>query len=888
MVKKQTVKQLELPLIKQLENIDLFDKTNVFQTLPAYLIDNLKHHLRDYQQGALRNLDWTQRQENANYQYNQLLFNMATGSGKTDVMAAIILYMYKEFGYQNFLFIANTDAVVSKTIDNFLNSASTKYLYADPITLDGLHIKFNQVNRFPLDPEIGNIYIRLTTIQTLANELNMPRENGLTYEELAQQKLVILVDEAHHYNATTKRKETKQEQLEHSWENVLDHVRQGNDANRQFEFTATIDLENPAVYEKYRNKIIYRYDLSNFINEGYAKKVYRLQANSNDEYKMLNAVLLSQYRKRHAQQLGIPDFKPIILFKSNQIKVSKDAQVKFENLIRNLNVEDLITFINKEATTTQSTALKVVYEYWQKQDMATTVVELQRDFSAMNIINANDGSKGILADESNFHKLNTLEDSNNPFRVIFAVAKLSEGWDVLNLYDIVRIYETESTSVKQTDSEAQLIGRGARYNPFIYHNERSYRRRFDNKGIKDQLLERLYYHTINEPKYLDNLRKSLDKLNLPVQDDEDFDIYQANVKDSFKRSNAYQNGNVYYNEVEDIPVSEYNSITKYGVDINRVNVINMVATTMEASYHSKLDVNAINTERKLVANFKDKKDLPFIKKAMSRSNFYRFNILHQYVPLVKSMHEFITSDQWLGNARLQAEVASGHGKLTPEQRVEAISKYLTSVQTKLVNNYHKQRGTNKFKAVPINEAVHSYQKKIARAFNKDKVVNELIKCYPMDKKDWYVYDNAIVDRLEKSMIDYIGAFVEQFNFEYKHVYLIRLDEQNSLIKLHAFKKDEVYHYQGYMPDFILYLENADYVYQIYIEPKGDQLLVKDQWKQDLLESISPDNIEIIGNDNHVKLYGVKFYVDGDQQQIIKEMKKKGIVHFDSSEKITLL
>ena len=51
------------------------------------------------------------------------------------------------------------------------------------------------------------------------------------------------------------------------------------------------------------------------------------------------------------------------------------------------------------------------------------------------------------------------------------VQKLNEGWDVLNLFDIVRCYETRDSRFnrpgKTTISEAQLIGRGARYFPFI-------------------------------------------------------------------------------------------------------------------------------------------------------------------------------------------------------------------------------------------------------------------------------------------------------------------------------------------------------------------------------------------------------------------------------------
>lgn len=80
------------------------------------------------------------------------------------------------------------------------------------------------------------------------------------------------------------------------------------------------------------------------------------------------------------------------------------------------------------------------------------------------------------------------------------------------------------------------------------------------------------------------------------------------------------------------------------------------------------------------------------------------------------------------------------------------------------------------------------------------------------------------------------------------------------LKLHDFG-EEVYRYEGYMPDFVLYLDNEDYIYQIYMEPKGEQLLTKDSWKEELLERINPDNVVILGETNNVKLFGVKFYVE---------------------------
>ena len=60
---------------------------------------------------------------------------------------------------------------------------------------------------------------------------------------------------------------------------------------------------------------------------------------------------------------------------------------------------------------------------------------------------------------------------------------LNEGWDVLNLFDIVRLYSTRDSATKigkTTLSEAQLIGRGARYYPFEIENyNNKYQRKFD-------------------------------------------------------------------------------------------------------------------------------------------------------------------------------------------------------------------------------------------------------------------------------------------------------------------------------------------------------------------------------------------------------------------------
>lgn len=859
---KKKARELVLPIVHEIKDYtsDFLknDEPRHSFVYPDYIKHNLKHQLRDYQKQSLYNLNYTQKDDHVASRFNQLLFHMATGSGKTDVMAADILYFYHEFGYQNFLFVVNTNAVIAKTRENMLNVQSPKYLFSQPLSIDGETIELREVTRFPTNIEPGVIYLRLTTIQTLANELNTPRENGLTYGDLEKQKLIILADEAHHFSAGTK---SKADQKNKAWEYVLDRIRQANKANRQLEFTATIDLNNEFIYEKYRDKIIFQYDLKEFQNAGYSKKIARLQANADDNEKMLNAVLLSQYRKRMAIQAGVKDFKPVILFKSNKIAVSKAARDQFLTMMDRLTAEDLAQFIAKQLQTTQSSTLRQAYTYYQTVDMGSLVRELQRDFQPLNTINVNDtSSNGILGDLNDLRNLNTLEEPSNPFRAIFAVAKLSEGWDVLNLYDIVRIGEQPITST-QTNSEAQLIGRGARYNPFVYEDATSFTRRFDHSTPELQILESLHYHTINDKKYIDNLTKSFEAMQLQVEDDKDFDILTTTVKKSFKKSDVYQYGKLYYNDVEDVPESEYNGLAKYGVPVAELPTVNIETATLEATAFDTQNVAGMN-ETRLV-----KIDEALVKKSMARNPFFRFNTMKKYMPKLNSISEFMYDAQWLGQLKeIQATVSTGADTvLSRETQLLVVEKYLAYIQRMLIMNYKRQRGTNKFIGLPIKEVVQDYQKRVPVNYS-NAGVHELIQTYDYKKAPWFVYNEAIVDKLERSLIELIQGYVEELQNKYKDVYLIRSDERNTKLKLHEFA-DNVSHYAGFLPDFVLYLANESYIYQIYIEPKGTQLLDQDQWKEDLLTSISPESVDIIGENGQVKLYGVKFYVAGDARQV---------------------
>ena len=73
---------------------------------------------------------------------------------------------------------------------------------------------------------------------------------------------------------------------------------------------------------------------------------------------------------------------------------------------------------------------------------------------------------------------------------------------------------------RTTISEAQLIGRGARYFPFVLtengdgsyqpENDEKFRRKFDNDLNHElRVLEELHYHSVNDSRYISEIRTAL-------------------------------------------------------------------------------------------------------------------------------------------------------------------------------------------------------------------------------------------------------------------------------------------------------------------------------------------------------------------------------------------
>ena len=144
--------------------------------------------------------------------------------------------------------------------------------------------------------------------------------------------MVLIADEAHHINVKTK----SEIEMFESWENTVERIFTQNDENLLLEFTATHDYATPAMVDKYRNKVIIRYDLLQFRNDRFSKDVVIVQSDFDQQERILQALLLNQYKQEVAAKYRI-NLKPVILFKAQRtIAQSQENKANFHKIIDDL------------------------------------------------------------------------------------------------------------------------------------------------------------------------------------------------------------------------------------------------------------------------------------------------------------------------------------------------------------------------------------------------------------------------------------------------------------------------------------------------------------------------------------------------------------------------
>ncbi|WP_001154212.1 DEAD/DEAH box helicase family protein [Helicobacter pylori] len=793
--------------------------------LPTHITSHLKKELRDYQKKAIYN--YLERRQSHPTQ-KHFMFEMATGSGKTLVMAGLILECCKQ-GYQNFIFFVNSTSILEKTKLNFTDSTSSKYLFSENININDENTEIKSINN--LNESHNNaINIYFSTIQGLFSLFTKAKENAITLEDLKDQKLVFLADEAHHLNTETKKKLNDSEASEkRNWESVVKLALEQNKDNLLLEFSATIPNEK-SVKEKYENLKVVIYTLKQFSEDKFCKNIYSLSYENKElETRFLGACVSSLYKELLAQHHNIENFKPCILFKSERIEDSKANQERFNAFLENLSPLDLENFFHYS----RNAFFKDAKNFFDERNYTPNLVAfLQTKFKKSTQINTNNEKeleKGMLL-------LNSLEDRDNPKRVIFSVDKLNEGWDVLNLFDIVRL--KNKASQKDTTKDAQLIGRGARYYPFSYNDFKPsriefYQRKFDFSNPLSAL-ERLDYHAVYDSEFIAKLKEELrelglgfiekEKTTIPLTPTKRFKCYYAsNTKD--KKKNLF---NKDYTDSVKVKLQSLH-VPLFAFDVREKKVDFKEENKGDTTYYIPHTLDKIPINYFLKALNLKNLDFKTLKKAFKKHAFNnKVGFIEQYISHLKT--NFHKNQKFDDN--------------------KTLLKLAVYIIENLKDTLLKEQDKYEVSALELKEFETHNKSLSASEWEKDIPFYEWLLFKDMRKLD---------SDLERKFLVFINDNKEVLDKKFKEWCVLRNDHFAEL-KVFCNIENSPYYAQGFEPDFILFAQthSDEFLgFTCYMEAKGEHLEHSNAWKKEFLETL--ENATLKSHNKKLNLKGLPFF-----------------------------
>lgn len=820
--------------------IEVFDFIN--EKIGNPLHKNIK--LRNYQKEAL-GLFFYHYEKDKKQMPIHLLFNLATGSGKTVLMAYAIYYLHKN-GYSNFVFLVNSTSILTKTIDNFVNLSSEKYLFKE-----NLDLEIRETDSF-FEKFFNNIInIKFTTIQGLSSEIYTKKENAINLEDLQNNKIVMLADESHHLNSSTKSdREIKKDNK--SWENCVISLLEANKDNLLLEFTATIgnDLN---VLKKYEKKIIYKYDLKNFREDRYTKEIElaQLSDNENDHYKdrIILSILNNIYRQKLFEEIK-HSVTPVILFKSNTTTQNSINHQRFLEQIKKMSHFEIQRFfekyINKKNKSDLCVQMENILDLFDSYENIVIFIKNLFNENTVKIVDSENSKNEDLS------FLNKLDSDKNQIRAIFQVDMLNEGWDVLSLFDIVRLHDGRSNVTnkktgqievgKQTIREAQLIGRGARYFPFSFGDkENKGKRKFDSDiENKYRILETMFYYSGNDNLYISELKSTMKKEG--IISDKDSKEIKLKLKEKTIERAKNEEIHLFVNNIEKsnlkTTIKEIkDDASNYREIFEDINIYSSVNAFEDLNEHKDEQEIEIKTYEGTLKEHGFKKGL--IYKSLRRNSFFRFNNLERYIKDINSIRELINI---IENITLTIYT---NNNLNENEKLKILENINTRIK-KFIEKNTINKKSKEFKKINLLD-IFSEEKTI----RVDKKMEEKI-----NNEEWFSHESFCGTKLEHDFINEFGHQLQNKDFSiYENHLLIRNERELT-----------IYNEEGraFQPDFIWLFKkhNKHAFYQVFIEPKGEHLIEKDSWKEEFLKSINKK----IESDNFVfHILGTKFFEENDNK-----------------------
>jgi type III restriction enzyme len=409
-------------------------------------------------------------------------------------------------------------------------------------------------------------------------------------------------------------------------------------------------------------------------------------------------------------------------------------------------------------------------------------------------------------------------------------------------------------------SEAQLIGRGARYFPFVLPNsDDRFRRKFD-KSITHELrvLEELHYHSINDSRYIAEIRQALIEQGMM---DESEVRRELKLKEAFKKTQFYKYGVVWLNDRQPKDYQRVKSFADLGV--KKRNYIHVIATG-----HGGAQAVLANGRQAAVVADETRRDVKvrdiepnIVRSAIARNPFFTFASLKRYFPHLASMRDFIALDEYLGGLEITFQ---GNVYGLEENRLEklvAVSGLLSQIDAEIRANLTDYEGTRDFRRDWVHEV---FKDKVLKFDAQNpRAADDAQFEHFVSAKDWFAFNTIYGTGEEKAFVRMLDRQMQKLQTQYEQIYLLRNEGH---FAIYNFADG-----QTFQPDFVLFLREKSsklLIYQLFIEPKGKHIKEHDRWKETFLKEITSEfgGKPLTFEDKKYRLVGVPFYNNEDENQ----------------------
>ena len=414
---------------------------------------------------------------------------MATGTGKTWVITAIMVWQYwnkvklndKRFS-SHFLLCAPGNIVFERLLDSFLGKKSQegkrqpntadikKSVFMPEDWRDEFNLKiFSKEDLQESSPVTESPFVLVTNWHqltdttkqkedTLAEDIGIDMKsdsislrverfmNFLTYNN----DLIVINDEAHHvHNAT----DAEQKRWQESIELLMEEIKKKNDSVfAQFDFTATpFTIEGKK--KEYFAHVIYDYGLVEAMRAMLVKQIFI-------EKSSLLSEKIEKLPPNELDVIGHRDEagKPIELSETQKhmldVGLAKLEKLQQEFGILKINKKPVMFVMGD-----QNAEADFISEYI-KEKTDRNGIAYGEESRGEQVVTIHEGKKNHLSD-ADYDKLKnkvfTSDSPDNPTRVIVSVLMLREGFDVRNVAVLVVLRRSDSDLLTE-----QVIGRGIR------------------------------------------------------------------------------------------------------------------------------------------------------------------------------------------------------------------------------------------------------------------------------------------------------------------------------------------------------------------------------------------------------------------------------------------